>query len=117
MSILTWLVFGLIVGIVAKLLMPGRDPGGFIITNAVGYLGRADRRVSWSRGGLVPGRRSGWLRHGGGGIDRAARPLSSGRRETAGLTAGGRLQPIVISGAPQSLLASYHHDHLLPLAP
>jgi uncharacterized membrane protein YeaQ/YmgE (transglycosylase-associated protein family) len=39
MSILGWIVFGLIVGIVAKLLMPGRDPGGFIITALLGDVG------------------------------------------------------------------------------
>ena len=32
MYILGWIVFGLCAGIVAKLLMPGKDPGGFIIT-------------------------------------------------------------------------------------
>jgi len=32
-------VFGLIVGIVAKLLMPGRDPGGFIVTMLLGVVG------------------------------------------------------------------------------
>jgi len=39
MSILGWIIFGLIVGIVAKLLMPGRDPGGFIITGLLGIAG------------------------------------------------------------------------------
>ena len=39
MSILGWIVFGLIVGIVAKLLMPGRDPGGFVITAVIGIVG------------------------------------------------------------------------------
>ena len=34
-----WIVFGLIVGIIAKLLMPGRDPGGFIITAILGITG------------------------------------------------------------------------------
>jgi uncharacterized membrane protein YeaQ/YmgE (transglycosylase-associated protein family) len=34
-----WIFFGLIVGIVAKLLMPGRDPGGFIVTIALGIVG------------------------------------------------------------------------------
>lgn len=33
------LVIGLIIGIVAKLLMPGRDPGGFIITMILGVVG------------------------------------------------------------------------------
>ena len=39
MSILGWIFFGLIVGIVGKLLMPGRDPGGFIITILLGIAG------------------------------------------------------------------------------
>ena len=34
-----WIFFGLIVGIVAKLLMPGRDPGGFIVTILLGIVG------------------------------------------------------------------------------
>jgi len=38
-GVLGWIVFGLIVGIVAKLLMPGRDPGGFIITILLGICG------------------------------------------------------------------------------
>lgn len=38
-DILSWIVFGLIAGIVAKLLMPGRDPGGFIITILLGIAG------------------------------------------------------------------------------
>jgi len=36
---LGWIFFGLIVGIIAKLLMPGRDPGGFIITILLGIAG------------------------------------------------------------------------------
>jgi uncharacterized membrane protein YeaQ/YmgE (transglycosylase-associated protein family) len=39
MTILGWIVFGLIVGIVAKLLMPGRDPGGFVVTSLIGVVG------------------------------------------------------------------------------
>lgn len=39
MGILGWVLFGLVVGIVAKLLMPGRDPGGFIITTVLGIVG------------------------------------------------------------------------------
>jgi uncharacterized membrane protein YeaQ/YmgE (transglycosylase-associated protein family) len=38
-SIIGWIVFGLIVGIIAKLLMPGRDPGGFFITVILGIAG------------------------------------------------------------------------------
>jgi uncharacterized membrane protein YeaQ/YmgE (transglycosylase-associated protein family) len=39
MDILLWIVFGLVVGIVAKLIMPGRDPGGIIITIVLGVVG------------------------------------------------------------------------------
>jgi uncharacterized membrane protein YeaQ/YmgE (transglycosylase-associated protein family) len=39
MDILLWIVFGLIVGIVAKFLMPGRDPGGVIVTIVIGIVG------------------------------------------------------------------------------
>lgn len=39
MVILSWILFGLVVGIIAKLLMPGRDPGGFIITILLGIAG------------------------------------------------------------------------------
>lgn len=39
MSILGWIFFGLVVGIIGKLLMPGRDPGGFIITTILGIVG------------------------------------------------------------------------------
>jgi uncharacterized membrane protein YeaQ/YmgE (transglycosylase-associated protein family) len=39
MSIIWTLIIGLLAGIVAKLLMPGRDPGGFIITILLGIAG------------------------------------------------------------------------------
>lgn len=56
MGVIGWIIFGLIVGIVAKFLMPGRDPGGFVITAIIGivgallggYLGRA---IGWYREG------------------------------------------------------------------
>jgi len=38
-GILGWIVFGLIVGVVAKLLMPGKDPGGAIVTMLLGIVG------------------------------------------------------------------------------
>jgi uncharacterized membrane protein YeaQ/YmgE (transglycosylase-associated protein family) len=34
-----WIVFGLIVGLVAKLVMPGKDPGGAIVTIMLGIVG------------------------------------------------------------------------------
>ena len=39
MNILGWLLFGLIVGAIAKFLMPGRDPGGWIVTILLGIAG------------------------------------------------------------------------------
>ena len=39
MGILVWIVFGLIVGAVAKFIMPGRDPGGIIVTILLGIVG------------------------------------------------------------------------------
>ena len=39
MSIIGWILFGLVVGIVGKFLMPGRDPGGFILTIVLGIAG------------------------------------------------------------------------------
>jgi uncharacterized membrane protein YeaQ/YmgE (transglycosylase-associated protein family) len=49
---LGWIFFGLIVGVVAKLVMPGRDPGGIIITILLGIAGAVV-------GGFL-GRAAGW---------------------------------------------------------
>ena len=38
-GVLGWIVFGLIAGVIAKLLMPGKDPGGFIVTILLGVAG------------------------------------------------------------------------------
>ncbi|MFM2041703.1 MAG: hypothetical protein RLY86_279 [Pseudomonadota bacterium] len=56
MGIIWTLIIGLVAGLIAKLIMPGRDPGGFIITTLLGiagafiatYLGQA---VGWYRAG------------------------------------------------------------------
>ena len=53
-GILGWVVFGLIVGAIAKLVMPGKDPGGILVTIGLGvagalvagFLGRA---LGWYR--------------------------------------------------------------------
>ena len=39
MGILYWIIMGLIVGALAKLIMPGKDPGGIIITICLGIAG------------------------------------------------------------------------------
>ena len=39
MGILGWIILGLLAGIIAKALLPGNDPGGFIITTIIGIVG------------------------------------------------------------------------------
>ena len=39
MAILGWILFGLVIGALAKLVMPGRDPGGIIVTMLLGIAG------------------------------------------------------------------------------
>lgn len=39
MGIIGWIVLGLIVGALAKLIMPGKDPGGIIVTMILGVVG------------------------------------------------------------------------------
>ena|SRR5512147_2415345 len=38
-AVIGWIIFGLIAGAIAKLLMPGKDPGGFVITILLGIAG------------------------------------------------------------------------------
>jgi uncharacterized membrane protein YeaQ/YmgE (transglycosylase-associated protein family) len=60
MGILSTILVGLIVGAIAKLLMPGKDPGGFIITILLGiagalvatYIGQA---IGWYKAGQPAG--------------------------------------------------------------
>ena len=39
MGILTWIIFGLIAGAIAKAIHPGNDPGGWVVTIIIGILG------------------------------------------------------------------------------
>jgi uncharacterized membrane protein YeaQ/YmgE (transglycosylase-associated protein family) len=55
-GVLGWIVFGLIVGAIAKLVMPGRDPGGVLVTIVLGIAGAL-------LGGLL-GRSLGWYQSG-----------------------------------------------------
>ncbi len=41
MGIISWLIFGLLAGVLAKVIMPGRDSGGLIFTVVLGILGSA----------------------------------------------------------------------------
>ena len=38
-DILLWILFGLLVGVVAKFIFPGRDPGGIVLTTVLGIVG------------------------------------------------------------------------------
>jgi uncharacterized membrane protein YeaQ/YmgE (transglycosylase-associated protein family) len=57
MGILSWIIFGLIAGAIAKLLMPGRDPGGWIVTMLLGvagaFLGGFIGRTIWGSSGVT----------------------------------------------------------------
>jgi uncharacterized membrane protein YeaQ/YmgE (transglycosylase-associated protein family) len=59
MAIITALVIGLVIGAIAKLLMPGRDPGGFFITALLGVAG--------SMLATALGRAAGWYHAGNDG--------------------------------------------------
>jgi uncharacterized membrane protein YeaQ/YmgE (transglycosylase-associated protein family) len=62
MAILSWIVFGLVIGIIAKLLMPGRDPGGFIITILLGIAGAlVGGFIGRAMGLYSTGQAAGWL--------------------------------------------------------
>jgi uncharacterized membrane protein YeaQ/YmgE (transglycosylase-associated protein family) len=62
MAILSWIVFGLVVGIIAKLLMPGRDPGGFIVTTLLGVAGALiGGFIGRAMGFYGPNQGAGWL--------------------------------------------------------
>ena len=62
MGILTWILFGLVVGIIAKLLMPGRDPGGFIVTILLGIAGALlGGFIGRAMGFYGPNEAAGWI--------------------------------------------------------
>ena len=59
LSLIGQILFGLVVGIVAKLLMPGRDPGGIVVTAIIGMvgalIGTLIGRVLWGGAGYSAG--------------------------------------------------------------
>jgi uncharacterized membrane protein YeaQ/YmgE (transglycosylase-associated protein family) len=62
MSVLAWILFGLVVGFLAKLLTPGRDPGGFIITMLLGIAGAVvGGFIGRAMGFYGPNESAGWL--------------------------------------------------------
>ena len=62
MNIIALNISGLIIGVVAKLLMPGRDPGGFIITILLGIAGMfLGGFIGRALGLYKPGEPAGWI--------------------------------------------------------
>jgi uncharacterized membrane protein YeaQ/YmgE (transglycosylase-associated protein family) len=62
MGIITWILFGLVVGVIAKLLMPGRDPGGFIVTILLGIAGALlGGFIGRAMGFYGPNESAGWI--------------------------------------------------------
>jgi uncharacterized membrane protein YeaQ/YmgE (transglycosylase-associated protein family) len=61
-GILGWILFGLVVGALAKLVMPGRDPGGIIVTMLLGIVGAVlGGFIGRSFGFYGPQQAAGWL--------------------------------------------------------
>jgi len=61
-GILGWIVFGLVVGVIAKLLMPGKDPGGFIVTILLGIVGAVvGGYIGRALGFYSAGQSAGWI--------------------------------------------------------
>lgn len=59
-SVLAWMLFGLIVGLIAKLVMPGKDPGGIFVTMLIGIVGALlggflGRAIGWYQPGEAAG--------------------------------------------------------------
>jgi uncharacterized membrane protein YeaQ/YmgE (transglycosylase-associated protein family) len=62
MAVIGWIVFGLIVGALAKLVMPGRDPGGIVVTMLLGIAGALlGGFIGRAMGFYGPGEAAGWV--------------------------------------------------------
>ena len=62
MAILSWIIVGLIVGALAKFVMPGNDPGGIIVTILLGIAGAfVGGAIGRTLGFYDPGQPAGWI--------------------------------------------------------
>lgn len=62
MGFIAWIVFGLVVGLIARLLMPGRDPYGLIVTILIGIVGAiVGGALGRALGFYGPGEAAGWI--------------------------------------------------------
>jgi uncharacterized membrane protein YeaQ/YmgE (transglycosylase-associated protein family) len=61
-ELLIWAIFGLVVGALAKLIMPGNDPGGIIVTILIGIVGSVlGAYIGRALGLYAPGQPAGFL--------------------------------------------------------
>lgn len=61
-TVIGWIIFGLIVGVIAKLLVPGNDPGGFITTILIGIAGALlGGWIGRAAGWYGPNQGAGWI--------------------------------------------------------
>ena len=71
-SIIGWAIFGLIAGAIAKLIMPGKDPGGIFVTMLLGIagaeVGGLIGRVLWGSSGVTGWGVGSWLLAIGGSL-------------------------------------------------
>lgn len=94
-SIIGWAIFGLIAGAIAKLIMPGKDPGGIFVTMLLGIagaeLGGFIGRMLWGSGGVTGWGPGSWLLAIGGSLLLLfLYRLVTGRRSAATSTRGDR---------------------------
>jgi uncharacterized membrane protein YeaQ/YmgE (transglycosylase-associated protein family) len=73
MSILWTIIIGLVAGVIAKFLMPGRDPGGFIVTILLGIAGAFVANLLGQSLGMVDQKHAGAALAGHGGAHHAGR--------------------------------------------
>jgi uncharacterized membrane protein YeaQ/YmgE (transglycosylase-associated protein family) len=61
-GVIGWIIFGLIVGVIAKLLVPGNDPGGFNTTILIGIAGALlGGWIGRAAGWYGPNQGAGWI--------------------------------------------------------
>lgn len=62
MEFLSWIIAGLVIGAIAKLVMPGDDPGGIIVTMLLGMVGAMlGGGIGRALGLYAPGEPAGWI--------------------------------------------------------
>ena len=62
LAILGWIIFGFVVGVIGKLVMPGRDPGGMIVTILLGIAGAlVGGFIGRAMGFYGPHQAAGWI--------------------------------------------------------